>query len=217
MKKSASHYSLPSLEDLLGRSRIREPSDAPPMADFLEQIGERLRLQRAAFEWRQADVAERAGVSVQTVKAVEKGEMVSGESFFRLLTAFGHAPDLLKMLESPHFPTLHSHQRYVELKGSATPLVKRVRSKGTLPCASRNPMVKTVRSKAEAENGGANPQGGTAHLLPRVERGYGGDRMGLKTPTGPMARRLHDTTVRGGTNVTLDAKRVSSKAKTDDR
>ena len=217
MKKSASHYSLPSLEDLLGSSRTRESAEAPAMADFLEQIGERLRLQRAAFEWRQADVAERAGVSVQTVKAVEKGEMVSGESFFRLLTAFGHGSDLLKMLESPHFPTLHSHQRYVELKNSATPLIKRVRSKRKTLWASKSPGVETVRSKAEAGNSSAKQQGRTAPLLPYVKETHGGERMGLKTPTGPMARRLHDTTVHGGTNVTLNAKRMSSKAKTDDR
>ncbi|PZT15038.1 hypothetical protein A7Y00_21560 [Stenotrophomonas maltophilia] len=117
-----------NLDDLLGGGRGNEPTFST-MSDVSEQIGERLRRQRVAFEWRQSDVAKRAGVSVQTVKAMEKGDPISGESLFRLLLAFGHGPDLLRVLESPHFPNLNAHKRYVENASSAASLQKRVRSK----------------------------------------------------------------------------------------
>ncbi|SAI71692.1 transcriptional regulator%2C y4mF family [Bordetella ansorpii] len=120
--------SMKTLDDLLRVDQGYEPV-LSNMLEVSRQIGERLRRQRVAFDWRQADVAERAGVSVQTVKAVEKGDPVSGESLLRLLLAFGHGCDLIRMLESPHFPDLDSHQRYVEMGGAATSVHKRVRGK----------------------------------------------------------------------------------------
>lgn len=107
----------------------RRPT-APSIAEFPREVGERLRLQRLAFEWRQTDLAKRAGVSVQTVKSVEKGEAISYESMLRLLLALGQGGDFLKMLEAPNFPHLRAHERYHALK--ATPSLaggKRVRTK----------------------------------------------------------------------------------------
>lgn len=105
--------------------------EAPSIADFPRSVGERLRRQRVAFDWRQSDVAERAGVSVQTIKSMEKGEAVSYENLLRLLLAFGHGKDFLQMLEAPNFPDLRSHERFLELKSTPTSTlaVKRVRPK----------------------------------------------------------------------------------------
>ena len=61
------------LSDLMAQRR----PDVPTMDNFPPEVGRRLRLQRIAFKWRQADLAARAGVSVQTIKAVEKGQAVS--------------------------------------------------------------------------------------------------------------------------------------------
>lgn len=107
----------------------RRPT-APSITEFPREVGDRLRLQRMAFEWRQTDLAKRAGVSVQTVKSVEKGEAISYESVLRLLLALGHGGDFLKMLEAPNFPHLRAHERYLELKTSPSLLGgKRVRTK----------------------------------------------------------------------------------------
>ena len=100
----------------------------PLLSDFPREVGARLRRQRMAFAWRQADLAERAGVSVQTVKAMEKGEPVAYESLLRLLLALGHGVDFLRMLESPHFPTLRAQERYLELSQTPALPAKRVRA-----------------------------------------------------------------------------------------
>ncbi|GLQ87684.1 helix-turn-helix domain-containing protein [Dyella flagellata] len=105
--------------------RRREP---PSLMDFPREIGSRLRRQRMAFSWRQSDLAERAGVSVQTIKSVEKGEHVSYENLLRLLLVLGHGVDFLRMLESPHFPTLRAQERYWELGSTSVLHGKRIRS-----------------------------------------------------------------------------------------
>lgn len=101
-----------SLSDLLGAGR----PTVPTTDDFPRAVGSRLRLQRMAFAWRQSDLAIRAGVSVQTVKAVEKGQSIAYDSLLRLLLALGQGGDFLQMLESPNFPDLASHERYLALR-----------------------------------------------------------------------------------------------------
>lgn len=116
-----------SLSELLSARRAPPPT----ITDFPREVGERLRLQRMAFEWRQADLARQAGVSVQTVKSAEKGESISYESILRLLLALGHGGDFLKMLEAPNFPSLQAHERYLALKSAPAQSLggKRVRTK----------------------------------------------------------------------------------------
>jgi transcriptional regulator with XRE-family HTH domain len=116
-----------SLSDLI---TARRPA-VPAISDFPREVGKRLRLERMAFEWRQADLAKRAGVSAQTVKSAEKGESISYESILRLLLALGHGGDFLQMLEAPNFPNLRAHERYLELKTSSSKSLggKRVRTK----------------------------------------------------------------------------------------
>lgn len=84
-----------------------------------------------AFAWRQADLAERAGVSESTIKAAEKGSPVSSGNLLRLLLALGHGSDVLKMLDSPHYPNLDAQARFFEMKPASSPVLatKRVRPK----------------------------------------------------------------------------------------
>ena len=112
-----------SLHELVPAPQRKPPS----LSTFPSEVGARLRRQRMAFAWRQADLAERAGVSVQTVKAMEKGEPIAYESLLRLLLALGHGADFLRMLESPHFPTLRAQERYLELSATNTLKARRVR------------------------------------------------------------------------------------------
>lgn len=100
-----------SLSDFIASRRIQTPS----ISDFPREVGNRLRLQRMAFEWRQADLAKRAGVSVQTIKSAEKGETISSESLLRILMALNQGADFLKMLEAPNFPNLKAHELFIEL------------------------------------------------------------------------------------------------------
>ena len=118
-----------SLNELVPAPRRKPPS----LSAFPSEVGARLRRQRMAFGWRQADLAERAGVSVQTVKAMEKGESIAYESLLRLLLALGHGADFLRMLESPHFPTLRAQELYLELSATDTLKARRVRPVAEAP------------------------------------------------------------------------------------
>ena len=115
------------LSDFIGEHRERAPS-----ADiFPVEVARRLRLQRIAFGWRQSDLAQRAGVSVQTIKTLEKGGAVSSWNLLRVLLALDQGGDFLKMLEAPNFPSLKAHEHYLQLssaKDSSLPR-RRVRTK----------------------------------------------------------------------------------------
>ena len=112
-----------NLHEIVGRHHV----DSPSLIDFPLAVAERLRRQRVAFHWRQVDLAQQAGVSVQTVKAMEKGKSISYENLIRMLLAFGHGIDFLRMLETPHFPNLRAQERYVELDKPDALHKKRIR------------------------------------------------------------------------------------------
>jgi transcriptional regulator with XRE-family HTH domain len=116
-----------SLDNLFSRQRPK----APDPEGFSRDVGERIRRQRLAFDWRQSDLAKRSGVSESTIKAIEKGSAISSQNFLRLLLALGHGSDLLKMLDSPHYPDLQSQGRFFDLKPKSLPdlATKRVRPK----------------------------------------------------------------------------------------
>ncbi|URL60166.1 helix-turn-helix transcriptional regulator [Luteibacter flocculans] len=115
------------LSDFIGKRRVKTPS----MDIFPMEVGRRLRLQRIAFRWRQSDLALRAGVSVQTIKTVEKGEAISSWNLLRILLALNQGSDFLKMLEAPNFPSLKAHEHYLQLTSVKGPslLGRRVRTK----------------------------------------------------------------------------------------
>lgn len=98
------------------------------MAAFSEkeltaEIAGRVRRQRIAFRMRQEDLAQRAGVSTQTVKLFEKGGNVSYENALRILIALGYGRDLLGLLEVPHYPSIDAQVRFVE--GSTARRIRR--------------------------------------------------------------------------------------------
>lgn len=111
-----------SLDEILLAGRPRSVSlEALPSV-----LGERIRQQRLAFEWRQSDLAVRAGVSTQTIKAMETGANVSLLSFLQVLNVLGHGPDLVHLLERPHFPSLEAMSRHEALlQGASGPASKR--------------------------------------------------------------------------------------------
>ncbi|GEM_PF-717624 len=116
-----------NLSDFIGEYR-----EIPPSVDaFPTEVGRRLRLQRIAFGWRQSDLALHAGVSVQTIKKVEKGEAISSSNLLRILLALSQGTDFLNMLAAPNFPSLKAHDRYVQLTSPKAPslLGRRVRTK----------------------------------------------------------------------------------------
>jgi transcriptional regulator with XRE-family HTH domain len=115
------------LSDFIGNRRVKTPS----MDIFPIEVGRRLRLQRIAFRWRQSDLAVRAGVSVQTIKTVEKGEAISSWNLLRILLALNQGADFLKMLEAPNFPSLKAHEHFLQLTSAMGPslLGRRVRTK----------------------------------------------------------------------------------------
>jgi transcriptional regulator with XRE-family HTH domain len=119
------------LSDFIGNGRL-----PPPSADtFPAEVGKRLRLQRMAFGWRQSDLAQRSGVSVQTIKTVEKGEAISSWNLLRVVLALNQGSDFLKMLESPNFPNLKAHEHYFQLTSGKEPNLsgRRVRRKAVAP------------------------------------------------------------------------------------
>ncbi len=107
------------LSEIIGKRWRQTPS----MDTFPMEVGRRLRLQRIAFRWRQSDLALRAGVSVQTIKALEKGEAISSLDLLRILLAMNQGSDFLRMLEAPNFPNLKAHERYFRLTSGRDPMV----------------------------------------------------------------------------------------------
>jgi len=115
------------LSDFIGKRQATNPS----VDSFPTEVGRRLRLQRMAFGWRQSDLALRAGVSAQTIKAVEKGDPISSGNLLRILLGLNQGSDFLQMLEAPNFPSLKAHEHYVQLTSATGPNVtgRRVRKK----------------------------------------------------------------------------------------
>jgi len=97
--------------------------ETPTMDTFPMEVGRRIRLQRIAFRWRQSDLALRAGLPVQAIKALEKGETISSLDLLRILLAVNEGSDFLRMLEAPNFPNLKAHERYLRLTSGRDPRV----------------------------------------------------------------------------------------------
>lgn len=92
--------------------------DSADAIDSLRQLGMRIAVARKAAEWRQSDLAERAGVSRSTLVEIEKGSPgVAIGNYFSVLWALGILADVdrIAILES------ESHRRM------ANRLPKRVR------------------------------------------------------------------------------------------
>lgn len=112
-----------SLDEILARGR----QDPVSLEELPRVLGERVRRQRLAFEWRQSDLAERADLSPQTIKAIEAGANVSLLSFLRVMDVLGHGPSLVQVLDRPNFPTLKAMDHYEALLPGVSSPVPRQR------------------------------------------------------------------------------------------
>lgn len=64
-------------------------------------LSRRVREARKARGWNQTELAERAGVSVNTVARLEQSGSAQLGNFLRILTALGHLADLEAVLRPP--------------------------------------------------------------------------------------------------------------------
>ncbi len=68
---------------------------------ILKEVGQRVRYLRISANLKQAEIAAKAAVSLDTVGSIEKGRSVNSESLFRVLKALGHEDALLRALPEP--------------------------------------------------------------------------------------------------------------------
>lgn len=67
----------------------------------LEELGTRVRHHRITMGLKQAELAERAAVSVDALSALENGRSVTSESLARILAGLGHGEALVDLLPAP--------------------------------------------------------------------------------------------------------------------
>lgn len=82
------------------------PKDAYSDLDLeapLSQIGRSIQKNRVAKNMTQEALAERSGVSLKTVRRLEKGDNVSLKILCDVLSALGEMKYLLLSLDAPHF------------------------------------------------------------------------------------------------------------------
>jgi transcriptional regulator with XRE-family HTH domain len=69
--------------------------------EILRELGVRLRAQRLAQELPQTELAAMAGVSLGTIKSLERGASSSMETFIRVVSALGLTSHLQPLFELP--------------------------------------------------------------------------------------------------------------------
>lgn len=68
-------------------------------ADVLRAIADGLRAQRIQLGWRQADLAERSGVPLRTLRKFETTGLIGTGAFAQLLVSLGLADKLMESLK----------------------------------------------------------------------------------------------------------------------
>lgn len=84
-------------------------------SEIVKKLCERLRLERLTLKMTQADVAERAGVSANTVSNLETGRNVSFENMIRIAMVLGRSKEL-EGLFMPNLNSIDDIVRYDESK-----------------------------------------------------------------------------------------------------
>ena len=69
--------------------------------DVLREVADSLRAHRLALGWRQADLAERSGVAIATLRRFERSGQIGFHGFARLLVTLGLADNFLAALKRP--------------------------------------------------------------------------------------------------------------------
>ena len=80
-------------------------------SEIVELLGQRLRKERLAQQMSQADVAARAGVSVNTLSNLENGQNTSFETIVRIAMVLGRVKEL-EALFQPKVDSLDDVLRY---------------------------------------------------------------------------------------------------------
>lgn len=81
-------------------------SYALPPGDMLRAIGQRARQLRLLRSWRQAELAERAGIGVATIHRFEKTGSSSLENALRIAVALGAEAGFDRLFEAPAYTSL---------------------------------------------------------------------------------------------------------------
>ena len=79
--------------------------------EIVTLLCERLRKERLYLEMTQADVATRAGISVNTVSNLEAGRNVSFENLVRVAMVLGRSKELEELFK-PHLTSVNDILRY---------------------------------------------------------------------------------------------------------
>src|SRR5215510_2898262 len=77
-----------------------------PLHDTLRALGQRARQLRLMRKWRQAELAERAGVGVATIHRFEKSGASSIENVLRIAIALNAEAAFDKLFEAPAYASL---------------------------------------------------------------------------------------------------------------
>lgn len=75
-------------------------------AEIQQRVAERLRARRLRLGWMQATLAERAGVSLATVRRFERSGQITLANFLRLLHALGALDEMSDRFEAAPVRTL---------------------------------------------------------------------------------------------------------------
>lgn len=79
-------------------------------AQIIHELGERFRDYRQALGKRQSDIAEQSGVSIQTIRMFEAGNIcnINLVTFLKLLATIGQRKNIDKVL--PNLPPLNDYK-----------------------------------------------------------------------------------------------------------
>lgn len=89
-----------------------------------KDIGEKLATQRLAQNVTQEQLAEKSGVSLRTLKRLEKGENSSLETLIKVLSALRLLPHLEQLVPSPSIRPMERIQQKGKERQRARPIVQ---------------------------------------------------------------------------------------------
>jgi len=69
--------------------------------DMLREVADSLRAQRLAFGWRQADLANRSGVPIATLRRFERSGQIGFHALAKLVVTLGLVDNFLAALKRP--------------------------------------------------------------------------------------------------------------------
>lgn len=95
-------------------------------ADMLRGVADSLRAHRLALGWRQADLAQRSGVAIATLRRFERSGQISFQGLSKLAVTLGLADSFLTALKRPA-PTPKNMAAFLA-EGQAATLRQRARA-----------------------------------------------------------------------------------------